>query len=121
MPKKTILIVDDSLFMRSVLKDILVSRYDVIEADSGATGKVQIEEQRPDLVLLDIVMPGGIEEGIGLLKRTMKTDPRQKIIMISAVGQDTIMAECRKYGARDYIVKPFDGEEVLSKVAGCLG
>jgi two-component system chemotaxis response regulator CheY len=118
--RKTILIVDDSLFMRQVLKNMLSSQYDILEADSGATGEKQIKEKQPDLTLLDIVMPDGEEEGIKLLKKVMKVNPKLKIVMITAVAQDTIIAECRKYGASDYIVKPFDEGEVLGKVQQCL-
>ena len=68
MPKK-ILIADDSLFMRKVLKDILSkkSEYEIVEANSGANTEQQFKKEKPDLVLLDIIMPDGEEEGIRVL------------------------------------------------------
>jgi two-component system chemotaxis response regulator CheY len=119
MPKK-ILIADDSLFMRTVLKDILKDEYAIVEADSGSTAEKQIRAERPDLVLLDIIMPEGEEEGMSVLKKAMKANPKQKIVMISALGQDSIMAECTKLGAAGYVVKPFEKEEVLRVVKKIL-
>ena len=113
---KKILIADDSLFMRKMLKDILSDKYEIIEAESAAVAQKQIKKQKPDLTLLDIIMPEGEEAGIRVLKSVMKADPEQKIIMITAVGQDSIVSECKKSGAVDYIVKPFDKEKVVKTV-----
>ena len=113
---KKILIADDSLFMRKMLKDILSDKYKIIEAETASATQKQIKRERPDLVLLDIIMPEGEEAGIGVLKSVMKDDPKQKIIMITAVGQDSIVSECKKAGAAEYIVKPFDKEDVIKTV-----
>ena len=118
---KKILIADDSLFMRMSLKDNLPDGYEVIEADSGAKALELFESQKPDLVLLDIVMPEGEEEGVKVLREIMQSDPQACVIMITAVGQDAIIEECKKLGARDYIVKPFDEEQVAEPVQKCLG
>ena len=118
---KKILIADDSLFMRKMLKDILSSKYEIVEADSGSKAEKQIEKEKPDLVLLDIIMPEGEEEGIIVLKKVMKANPKAKVVMITAVGQDTILEECKKAGASDYIIKPFDKEKVISTVEKYLG
>ena len=117
MPKK-ILIADDSLFMRKVLKDILSkkSEYEIVEANSGANTEQQFKKEKPDLVLLDIIMPDGEEEGIRVLKEIKKVDHETKVIMISAVGQEAIIEECKRLGARDYIVKPFDEKLVVNTV-----
>ncbi|MFH1287709.1 MAG: response regulator [bacterium] len=115
MPKK-ILIVDDSMFMRKILKDILSDKYQIVEAESGSTAKKMIKEEKPDLILLDVIMPEGEEEGISVLKNTIKTMPKAKIIMVTAVGQDSIIEECKKSGAVDYIIKPFDREKVVNTV-----
>jgi two-component system chemotaxis response regulator CheY len=120
MPKK-ILIVDDSLFMRTILKDLLSDKYKIVEAESGSRAEKQIKKEKPDLVLLDIIMPEGEEEGIRVLKKSMKTFPNLKIVMITAVGQDTIVEECKKLGAINYIVKPFDDEQVIRIVRKYLG
>jgi len=121
---KKILISDDSLFMRNVLKDILSGKgreYEIIEADSGATTLEQFEREKPDLVLQDIIMPEGEKEGIRLLETIMKTKPATKVIMITAIGQDLVMEECRKLGCKDYITKPFDEERVQMTVAKWIG
>lgn len=113
---KKILVADDSLFMRKILKDFLSREYAVVEADSGATTMEKFKKEKPDLVLLDIIMPEGEEEGLKVLKNVMKSRPQTKVIMITAVGQDAIMEECRKLGAKDYIVKPFDEKQVAEMV-----
>ena len=118
---KKILVADDSLFMRKMLKDILSDKYEIVEAESGSKAEKQIEKEKPDLVLLDIIMPEGEEEGIIVLKKLMKANPKAKVVMITAVGQDTIVEECKKAGAADYIIKPFDKEKVIETVAKYLG
>jgi two-component system chemotaxis response regulator CheY len=114
---KKVLIVDDSLFMRRVLKDLLQDVYVVAEADSAATALKQYEAEHPDLVLLDIIMPGGDEAGIGVLQSLMDAHPDAKIVMVTALGQDMIIEQCRKLGARGYVTKPFDEQKVRQVVA----
>ena len=118
---KKILIADDSLFMRMTLKDNLPEGYEVVEADSGAKALEQFKKEKPDLVLLDIVMPEGEEEGVKVLREIMQSDPQACVVMITAVGQEAIIEECKKLGARDYIVKPFDEKQVAETIQKCLG
>ena len=118
---KKILIVDDSLFMRKVLADILSKEYQVIEADSGSRALEQVEKESPDLVLLDIIMRADEEEGVGVLEKLMKTSPDTQSVMISAVGQQAMVEKCRKLGAKDYIVKPFDEKTVRQTVSEHVG
>jgi two-component system chemotaxis response regulator CheY len=118
---KKILIADDSMFMRMTLKNTLPKEYEIIEAASGAEALEQFKEQKPDLVLLDIVMPGGEEEGLDVLRKIMKSDTKACVVMISAVGQDAIIDQCKKLGAKDYIVKPFDEKQVADVVQKYLG
>jgi len=115
-----ILIADDSLFMRRILKDILSEEYEIVEAESGAKALTQFEKESPDLVLLDIIMPEGEEEGVRVLQNIIEKDPKAQVVMITAVGQDAIIEECRKLGAKDYIVKPFDAKLVTETVEKCL-
>lgn len=118
---KTILVADDSLFMRTVIKDILADRYTVVEAGSGRECLKQFELTRPDLVLLDVVMPDGEEEGLRVLKWIMSADPEAKVVMITALGQqDAIVKECMSLGAKGCIDKPFKEEQILGLVADCL-
>jgi len=111
-----ILIADDSLFMRRILKDILSEEYEIVEAESGAEALAQFEKESPDLVLLDIIMPDGEEEGIKVLRNIVENHPEAQVVMITAVGQEAIIEECRKLGAKDYIVKPFDAKLVAEMV-----
>lgn len=113
---KKILIVDDSMFMRMTLRNNLPKGYEVIEADSGAKALEQFKEQKPDLVLLDIVMPEGEEEGVEVLREIMRINPQACVVMITAVGQNAIMDQCKELGAKDYIVKPFDEKVVAETV-----
>jgi len=113
---KKILIADDSLFMRRILRDILSDKYTIVEAATGSEAEQQFKEEEPDLTLLDIIMPEGEEEGIRVLQKIGKSNPKAYVVMITAVGQDTIIEECKRFGAVDYIVKPFDREEVINTV-----
>ena len=113
---KKILIADDSLFMRMSLKDNLPERYEIVEADSGPRTLEQFENQKPDLVLLDIVMPDGEKEGVRVLREIMQSNPQACVVMITAVGQEATIEECKKLGAKDYIVKPFDESIVAETV-----
>jgi len=117
---KKILVVDDSLFIREVLKGLLTKNYTVVEADTGSKALAQFEKENPDLTLLDIVMPEGEEEGIRVLQEIRKIDPKASVIMITAVGQDEIIKRCKKLGTKDYIVKPFDHQMVCKTVAKYL-
>lgn len=118
---KKILIVDDSPFIRLVLKGIVervVPGSQVLEAESGTTAFSQFKKTMPDLILLDIIMPEGEDEGVDILKRIKDANPQTKIIMITAVGHDAMIKRCKELGAMDYIVKPFDDaqiEELLKK------
>lgn len=112
---KKILIADDSEFMRGVLKEILAEKFDGHEVIEAATEKetvAQFKKERPCLTLLDIIMPE-MEEGIGALKQIKEYDSKANIVMISAVGLSATMDKCKKLGVTDYIVKPFDDNEVV--------
>ncbi len=118
---KKILIVDDSAFMRGILKHILSKKYEIVEADSGDKALEQVKKEKPDLVLLDIIMPAGEEEGVRVLQETMKTNRGAQVVMITAIGHDAIIKQCKKLGAKDYIVKPFDEDQVIGTVRKFLG
>jgi two-component system chemotaxis response regulator CheY len=117
---KKVLIADDSLFMRMILKNGLSGEYEIVEADSGAKTLKQFKKEKPDLVLLDTVMPEGEEEGVRVLQKIMKIEPQACVMMITVLGREAIIQKCKKLGASDYIVKPFDENEVADKVHKCL-
>lgn len=118
---KKILIVDDSPFIRKVLRETLHRNYKTVEADTGTKAIKKFKEEKCDLVLLDIIMPEGEEEGLRVLKIIKESDPKTKVVMLTAVGQDLMIKECKKLGVKDYIVKPFDEEEVVKVVEKYLG
>lgn len=113
---KRIMIVDDATFMRVVLKNILVKEgYDVVaEAANGLEAIEQYNLHKPDVVTMDITMPE--MDGLIATQEIMKVDSQAKICMVSAMGQDKIIIESIKSGAKDFIVKPFKTEDVLIKL-----
>ncbi|MEJ2470525.1 MAG: response regulator [Desulfuromonadales bacterium] len=110
---RRVMIVDDALFMRNLLKDIFVrAGYQVVgEADSGETALAIYQQTRPELVTMDIVMPD--KSGLETVRDILAADPEACILMISALGQDMLLAEAIVAGAKDFIIKPFKEEQVL--------
>ncbi len=115
-----ILIVDDTLFMRTLLKNILFSGGHTIvgEAADGEEGIAKYKELKPDLVTMDVVMPK--LNGIESLKGIRQFDPNAKVVMCTAVGQEQMVKLAIKTGARGYIVKPFQAPKVLEEVKNVL-
>ncbi|MCD6538149.1 response regulator [Candidatus Bathyarchaeota archaeon] len=113
----SILVVDDAAFMRMVLKKIILQSGNkvVAEASNGDEAIIKYRKHKPDMVFLDIVMPAGrmTKNGIDALKIIMKEDPNAKVIMCSSMGQQTLITEALKIGAKDFVVKPFRPEKVL--------
>jgi two-component system chemotaxis response regulator CheY len=115
-----VLIADDTLFMRKILGKIMADMGNMVVAEAG-NGDEAIEgfvKYHPDLVLLDIVMPSGprTQNGIDALKLIRKESPEAKVIMISSMGQNTIVQETINAGAKDFIVKPFKPDDVIAVV-----
>ena len=118
MPVKKVLVVDDSPTERHVLVELLTKNgYQVITAESGEEGIEKVKSELPDLVLMDVVMPGlnGYQA-----TRTLTRDEATKhipIIVCTSKGQETDQIWGLRQGALDYLVKPVNGEELLSKIA----
>src|SRR5690606_27996797 len=110
---KRVLIVDDAIFMRMKLKDILEKNgFEVVaEAQNGLDAIEKFKSERPDLVTMDITMPD--MDGITALKGIKEIDPSAKVVMCSAMGQQSMVMDAIKSGAIDFIVKPFDSERVI--------
>lgn len=120
--KKTVLVVDDSMYMRSLITDALEQAgYEVIgEAANGESAIDQAMELNPDLITLDNILPDMI--GIDILKVIKGEEGlKSKVIMISAVGQDSVVQEGLSIGAEDYIVKPFTSEQLVESVEKVFG
>lgn len=116
-----ILIVDDALFMRKVIRDLLTANdyTDLIEAGSGKEAVEVYTEHRPDLVIMDITMPEF--DGIETIRVLRKIDDDVLILMCSAMGQEAMVREALKLGAKDFVVKPFKQDRILLAVKKLLG
>lgn len=111
-----ILIVDDLSFMRNAIREIVESQgFEVAaEAENGEIGVRRYEETRPDVVLMDITMP--VLDGIESLRRIMRLDRGARVVMCSALGQQEYIIRAIQFGAKDFIVKPFRPERIVSAV-----
>jgi len=115
-----ILVVDDAAFMRMRCSKLLGEKgYEVVEAANGAEALERYQESRPDGVLLDITMPK--MDGIVTLQEIMKMDPSARVAMVTAMGQRTMVINALKAGARDFVVKPFDGTRMIDTVQKLIG
>ncbi|MFW9995681.1 MAG: response regulator [Candidatus Odinarchaeota archaeon] len=115
-----ILVVDDSQFIRVLLRRILTDQGHIIagEANNGTEAVEMFARLRPDLVTLDIVMP--VLNGLEALKRIIQIDSRAKVIMVTALGQEPLAIEAVKLGATDYVVKPFKPDQLAVVVGKVL-
>jgi two-component system chemotaxis response regulator CheY len=116
-----ILIADDAAFMRMMIKNILTQNgHEVVgEAANGAEAVARYAELKPDVMTMDITMPE--KDGIEALKEIIAADPAAKVVMCSALGQEAKVIESIRSGAKDFVVKPFQQERVLSAVTKALG
>jgi len=116
----TIMIVDDAAFMRMMLKDILTKNgFNVIgEAENGAAALKRYMDLQPDLTIMDITMPE--MDGLQAVKEIRKRNPQARIIMCSAMGQQSMVIEAIQSGAKDFVVKPFQAERVVEAVTKAL-
>jgi two-component system, chemotaxis family, chemotaxis protein CheY len=104
---KTVLIADDSMFMRNLIKNLL-SNYDyhiIAEAGDGSDAVTLYQEKKPDIVILDLVMPN--MNGLEALKHIVEFDPQAKVVICSSMGQKYLTIEALQIGAKDFIVKPY--------------
>ena len=117
-----VLVVDDAMFMRSMIKDILTNaggKYEVIgEANNGREAVARFRELQPDLVTMDIVMPQ--MDGIEATREILKVNPAASVVICSSMGQEALVVESISAGAKDFIVKPFTAERVLQVLAKVL-
>lgn len=117
---RKVLVVDDAAFMRMRCKKLLTdSGYQVTEAATGAQA-VELYLQDPfDVVLMDITMPE--MDGISAVKKLVSIDPGVKVVMVTAMGQQSMVMEAIKAGDRDFVVKPFDSGRVLAALDKLVG
>ena len=120
---KKIMIVDDAIFMRMMLTKILVAEgYEICAEASCATEAVEkYKEIKPDLVTMDIVMPMMEElDGIGAVREIVKIDPEARIIICSVMGQQSLVVEAIRAGAKDFVTKPVQPLRLLEAVKNIL-
>ncbi|RKL62405.1 response regulator [Thermoanaerobacteraceae bacterium SP2] len=110
---KRVLIVDDAALMRMLLKNMLEKNgFQVVgEAENGSVAVRTYEELQPDIVTMDITMPE--MDGIEALKKIKIYDPKAKVVMLSALGQESYIKEAIMLGAKYFIVKPFKEDHVV--------
>ncbi len=111
-----ILVVDDAEFLRVRISKMLSSEgHEIIEAENGVKAVETYKTSRPDVVLMDITMPE--MDGLTALREIRSYDSSAKVVMLTALGQESVVLEAIKAGARDFVVKPFEKDRVLSAVA----
>ena len=112
-----VLVVDDAAFMRKMVSDALTKGgHEVVgEGANGEEAVTLYQELKPELTTLDITMPE--KDGLQALKDIMSLDPDARIIMCSALGQESKVLEAVKAGAKDFVVKPFQPDRILDAAA----
>ena len=115
-----VLVVDDAAFMRKMVSDALTKGgHEIVgEASNGAEAVDRFQELRPEVTTLDITMPE--KDGISALKEILAFDPSARVIMCSALGQESKVLESIKAGAKDFVVKPFQADRVLEALGKAL-
>ena len=115
-----IMVVDDAAFMRMRCTKLLTEMgHEVSEAANGVEAVQKYQEYKPDGVLLDITMPE--MDGITTLKKLIDMDPAARVSMVTAMGQQSMVIEALKSGAKDFVIKPFDADRVRAAVQKLVG
>ena len=115
-----VLVVDDAAFMRKMVSDALTKGgHEVVgEASNGVEAVDRYQELRPEVMTLDITMPE--KDGLAALKDILAFDPTAKVVMCSALGQESKVLESIKAGAKDFVVKPFQPDRVNDAITKAL-
>ncbi len=117
---KSILVVDDANFMRMMVKDTLTPHGFVIvgEATNGNDAVTKYMQLHPDLVTMDITMKE--KDGVAAAREILAKDPNARIVMVTALGQEKMLLDCISIGVKDFVVKPFEPQRILSAVQKAL-
>ncbi len=121
MKEVKFVVVDDAVFMRTLIKRMIEETQGYVIVGEGSNGHEAIEQakqHKPDIVTLDITMPE--MDGIMAIKDILSVSPETKIIMVSAMGQQSMVIDAIKLGAKDFIVKPFDKSRVQQAIHNVL-
>jgi len=109
----TVMIVDDALFMRSIMRGIMQDKgYTVVaEAASGIEAMKHLRTCNPDIITLDIILPDA--NGLDLLESILEVRPTVKVVVCSSISQEQIVKKALEHGAKAFIQKPFTPEKVI--------
>ncbi len=121
MKEVTFVVVDDAVFMRTIIRKMIeqVEEYKVLgEASNGRDAIEAAAKFQPDIMTLDITMPE--LDGIQAVPEIMKVSPKTRIIMVSAMGQQSMVIEAIKMGAKDFVIKPFERSRVYQAIKNVL-
>ena len=115
-----ILIADDAKLMRDIIQHVLaeIGEFEIIIAHNGKDAVQLYKKHHPDLVTMDITMEE--KNGLEATQEILQFDPAAKIIVVTALGQEKLLNACLSTGARDFIVKPFTRERILSAIRNCM-
>ena len=116
-----VLVVDDARIMRNILKKTIKEKFNdfhIIEAKDGQDAIDLFKKEQPHLITMDITMER--KNGLDAAREILKIDNNAKIIMVTSLGQEKMLSECVQVGVRDYIVKPFSKERILSSISTAL-
>lgn len=118
--KKRVIIAEDSIYLRALLKEILIKNgYDVIaEAENGSSAVSLYEELKPDIITIDIAMPE--MDGLSALKEIKNSDPEAKVVMASTMNQQTQVIDAIRAGASDFFIKPMQANRVIEAIERAL-
>ena len=110
---------DDAEFLRVRISKMLIGNgHQVLEANNGLVAVNAYKTEHPEVVLMDITMPE--MDGLQALKEIRAFDPKAKVVMLTALGQESVVLEAIKSGARDFVVKPFEPDRVLNAIRKAL-
>lgn len=118
MPKKILIIDDETQLVQSLELRLKASGYEVLISPDGVSGINRFKQDSPDLVILDIMMPG--LSGLDTLRELKQLDPRVPVIMLTAYGTPQSAIEALKLGAYDHLAKPFNNETLLEIIEKAL-
>ncbi len=114
-----VLVADDAFFTRKMLREILEAEgHTVVEACDGQEAVQKFQDEKPDLVLLDLSMPG--TDGLAALRQIKAAAPEAKIVVVSALGQPSVMQKVHQLGVHDFLPKPFRPSQVRELLAQWL-
>ncbi len=121
MKKATFVVVDDALFMRTLIRQILEqnSLFEVLgEGNNGLEAIEAAKKYQPDVLTLDITMP--VMDGLHAVPLIMQVSPHTRIIMVTAMGQQSMVIEAIRSGARDFVIKPFEKSRVYQAIQNVM-